>query len=109
MNGTSSAFAVWLRTQRRLAGLSQQAVADGLKGAGFAFHQTQIAKIERGAREVSLAEAAAFVQLFGTTLDEALGLKSGPGSVAADRAARQTILLRQIQDAIAAELPGGAS
>lgn len=103
-----SQFAAWLKAARAGAELSQQKVSDVLRGQGFtALHQTVIAKIERCERPVRLDEAVAMVELFGTTLDVALGLTQGsPDSLAGRRAASQLVLLQQIRASIDAELGG---
>jgi transcriptional regulator with XRE-family HTH domain len=106
---TNVTFAAWLRAARKEAGLSQQKVADALKAEGFAVlgRQSAIAKIERCERPIRLDEAAAFVALFGTTLDVALGiLVDTPGSFASRQLVARTSLLTQIRSVIDAELGG---
>lgn len=106
MADTNAAFIAWLRTTRKEAGLSQQKIADALQDDGFSvFRQTTIAKIERGARPVLLAEAVAIAALFGATLDVALGVRPGDPRPARQLAAR-TSLLTQIRAVIDAELGG---
>jgi hypothetical protein len=69
--------------------------------------QTTIAKIEAVSRPVLLAEAVAMAELFGTTLDAALGLKpDAPVSRTALELARRTSVLQQIQALVDAELGG---
>lgn len=106
---TNAAFTQWLRTVRAEAGLSQQKLADTLRAGGLSnFHQTTVAKIERGERPLRLDEAVAIAELFGTTLDAALGLKPGSeNSLAARDLARRTSVLTTIRAAIDLELGGG--
>jgi len=108
---TNAVFAKWLRTARTKAGLSQQKVADALKAQGYThLHQSNLAKVERGERPVRLAEAVAMAELFGTTVDAALGLKAdAPQGPAAQALARRTSALQRIQALVAAELGGDGS
>ena len=107
MADTSATFIAWLKDARAAAGLSQQNVADALKAQGFRFHQTMIAKIERGERPVRLDEAVAFAALFGTTLDATLGLTvAGLQSGTSLDLARRTSLLQHISSLVEAELGG---
>lgn len=102
-------FAEWLRTARAEVGVSQQKVADALNAAGFTvFRQSAIAKIEAGSRPVLLTEAVAMAELFGTTLDAALGFASGARGVPSWTETRRTVLLRHIVSTIEAELGGDA-
>ncbi|MFI6986108.1 helix-turn-helix domain-containing protein [Embleya sp. NPDC050154] len=66
-------FAAWMRADRKRIGWSQQRIADATTAHGRLFHQTQIAKIERGDRKVSLAEAADIAAAMGSSLAVALG------------------------------------
>jgi transcriptional regulator with XRE-family HTH domain len=95
-------FAAWLRETRTAAGLSQAAVGDRL-----GLPQQTVARIETNARPAKLAEAAAAAELFGTTLDAALGLR--PAAPAADRADlhRARRLLAHIHDAVSMEIARG--
>lgn len=109
MTDTNEAFGQWLRATRSEAGLSQQKVADAMQAAGFTtFRQTKVLKIEQATTAIFLDEAAALAQLFGTTLDVALGLRAVAPIVASQDATRRTALLAQIRKQIDAEL-GGAS
>ncbi|WP_240662698.1 helix-turn-helix transcriptional regulator [Streptomyces sp. WAC 06738] len=111
-------FGDWLRRARRDAGLSQKQLCHALIPAGLRLMQSQITKTERGERPVKLNEAVAMAQMFGTTLDVALGLQPGPSGIAAEeaerravllkQAARRTALLNQLRDQIDAELGGDA-
>lgn len=106
---TEARFAEWLKTARATTGMSQQALADALKAQGFTiFRQTTVWKIETCSRPLLLGEAAAIAELFGTTLDVALGLKPGvPQSKAdAEALARRTTALQLIQRLVDAELGG---
>jgi transcriptional regulator with XRE-family HTH domain len=101
-------FAEWLRTARARAGMSQQKVADALCAQGFTvFRQSTIGKIEAASRPVLLAEAVAMAELFGTTLDAALGLKpDAPQSPTATALAHRTSVLQQIRELADAGLDG---
>lgn len=102
-------FAEWLKAARVEAGLSQQKVADALRAQGVNLHQSNFAKLERGERPVRLAEAVAMAELFGTTIDAALGLRADdPQGLPAQALARRTSVLQRIQRLVDAEL-GGAS
>jgi transcriptional regulator with XRE-family HTH domain len=106
---TEARFAEWLKAARTEAGMSQQKVADALRAQGFTvFRQSAIAKIEGGNRPVLLTEAVAMAELFGTTLDVALGLKPTPQRFEAQALARRTSVLQQIQRLAETELDGGA-
>lgn len=107
---TEARFAEWLKAARTEAGMSQQKVADALRAQGHAnLHQSNFAKIERGERPVRLAEAVAMAELFGTTIDAALGLRADdPQGLPAQALARRTSVLQRIQRLVDAEL-GGAS
>ena len=106
-------FAGWLKTARTEAALSQQNVADALRAQGAPgpiWHQTVVAKIERGERPLRLDEAVALAVLFGTTVDAALGLTGAPEQSAATQAlVRRTSALQQIQALVVAELGGEGS
>lgn len=118
MSDTNECFAQWLRAVRTASGLSQQKVADVLKAQGYtAFHQTTIAKIERGERPVRLDEGVAITSLFGTTLDAALhveDVEASQGSIfqsltqrnaaLGQSLARRTSVLERIEALIEAEL-----
>jgi len=102
-------FAEWLRTARAEAGMSQRMVAEVLRAQGFAvFRQSTIGKIEAGSRPVLLTEAVAMAELFGTTLDVALGLKPMAPRVPSERETRQAALLHRLASSIEAELGGDA-
>ena len=101
------AFSGWLRAARSDAGLSQKDVTQALKPLGLDWHQTKVAKIEAGSLVPRLDEAIALVNLFGATLDAALGLTPGcPDGLASRQAASRLRVLRQIQAAIEGELAG---
>ncbi|MFJ6908004.1 helix-turn-helix domain-containing protein [Streptomyces griseoluteus] len=54
-----------LKVLRMTARLSQEDMAERMRRLGFKMHQTQIAKIENGARSVSLNEALGFARALG--------------------------------------------
>jgi transcriptional regulator with XRE-family HTH domain len=100
-------FAEWLKAARAEVGMSQQKVADALNAAGFTvFRQSTIGKIETASRPVLLAEAVAMAELFGTTLDVALGLNPGAPHVPSWTETRRTVLLQHIAALIEAEMDG---
>lgn len=58
-------FGDLVRQWRRERNWSQEQVASMLRLEGFDMHQTTVAKIERGARPLRVAEAAAIAYIFG--------------------------------------------
>ncbi|UHJ56705.1 helix-turn-helix domain-containing protein [Mycolicibacterium fortuitum] len=58
-------FGEAVRHIRQKRGWSQRELADRVAEEGFALHQTGIAKIERGARPLRVAEAAAIATVLG--------------------------------------------
>lgn len=58
-------FGDLVRQWRRERNWSQEQVASMLRLQGFDMHQTTVAKIERGARPLRVAEAAAIAYIFG--------------------------------------------
>lgn len=67
-----------LREARQHAQMSQAEVAKAMSGNGEEYHQTQIAKIERGARSISLAEAVAFMDAVQGDLHQLVSLLDNP-------------------------------
>lgn len=57
-----------LKAAREHAGLSQEAVAQGMREMGYRFHQQTIGKIEAGDRDVGFHEAVALASVIGTTI-----------------------------------------
>jgi transcriptional regulator with XRE-family HTH domain len=57
-------FGEVVRSWRQDRNWSQEDVADRLRHQGFEMHQTTVAKIERGARPLRVAEAAALADVF---------------------------------------------
>ena len=57
-------FGEVVRTWRTDRGWTQDDVAERLREQGFEMHQTTVAKIERGARPLRVAEAAALAEVF---------------------------------------------
>jgi transcriptional regulator with XRE-family HTH domain len=53
-----------IRLQRQARSWSQEDLARKLQEQGFDFHQTTVAKLERGARPLRVAEAAALALIF---------------------------------------------
>lgn len=58
-------FGEVVRGWRQDRNWSQDEVAEHLRHQGFEMHQTTVAKIERGARPLRVAEAAALAEVFG--------------------------------------------
>ncbi len=54
-----------LKVLRMTARLSQEDMAERMRRLGFKMHQTQIAKIENGARSISFNEALGFAKALG--------------------------------------------
>lgn len=67
-----------MRRVRESLGLKQQDVADKMNEAGFKFHQTQVAKVERGERPVRVNEWFAIANALG--IDAEALLEGGPGT-----------------------------
>jgi transcriptional regulator with XRE-family HTH domain len=64
----SQRLAANLKVARETAGLSQEAVAQGMRETGYRFHQQTIGKIEAGDRIVSAEEASALASVIGTSI-----------------------------------------
>jgi transcriptional regulator with XRE-family HTH domain len=67
-------FGETIRTWRNDRGWPQEEVARRLAWQGFDLHQTTIAKIERGARPLRIAEAAALAEVFEMPITAIFGL-----------------------------------
>lgn len=74
---SDTAFGKRIKSQRENRKLSQAQMARILSNRGVPIHATAIAKIESGDRSVRINEAAAFADLFETTVDALLG-RIGP-------------------------------
>lgn len=70
-----SNFAAALKARRTAAGISQQHVAMtmAMLYGHTNWHQTTVAKVEAGEREVRLAEAVALAQIVGSPLSQLIG------------------------------------
>jgi hypothetical protein len=87
--------------------MSQQTGAPALSAAGLTvFRRSRIGQIGTASRPVRLAEAVAMAELFGTTLDVALGLNPGAPHVPSWTETRRTVLLQHIAALIEAEMDG---
>lgn len=64
----SETFRSNLRLKREQRGLSQAEIARRMTERGHLLHQTQIAKIESGARNIPLSEADALAAVVGESL-----------------------------------------
>ncbi|MCV7060278.1 helix-turn-helix domain-containing protein [Mycolicibacterium vaccae] len=69
-------FGELVRGWRQDRGWSQEDVAERLRRQGFEMHQTTVAKIERGARPLRVAEATALAEVFEMPLMTVFGLDS---------------------------------
>lgn len=94
-------FANAVRDARLAAGVSQDDLATQMAQRGFDFHQTTIAKIERGARRVTVGEAAELADIVGIPL--AAVLERDPASVSARRVEIETKTRQVLVDLIALE------
>jgi transcriptional regulator with XRE-family HTH domain len=65
-------FGIRLRAFRRVRGWSQAELAEEMKGAGFNWRQTTVAKAEAAERPLRLNEAMEVAATFGMTLTEFL-------------------------------------
>lgn len=72
-------FGEALRSWRQERGWSQEDAAERLRRQGFEMHQTTVAKIERGARPLRIAEAAALVEVFELPTIAILGVTETAG------------------------------
>jgi transcriptional regulator with XRE-family HTH domain len=64
----SQRLAANLKAAREAAGLSQEAVAQGMRDAGYRFYQQTIGKIEAGDRTVSAEELFALASVIGSSV-----------------------------------------
>ncbi|WP_448002548.1 helix-turn-helix domain-containing protein [Agromyces bauzanensis] len=96
-----SAFARAVRDARLALGLSQDDLGARMAQRGYDFHQTTIAKIERGARRVAVGEAAELADILGIPLAAVLG--RDPASVSARRAQIEAKTRRVLADLAALE------
>ncbi|WP_458116992.1 helix-turn-helix transcriptional regulator [Arthrobacter sp. D2-10] len=69
-----ASFGEALRKFRLASGLTQEELARRLSDRGFSATQTMVAKIERGDRPTSIAEAAVIAAYFGTPVQSFLPL-----------------------------------
>ncbi|GAA1768434.1 helix-turn-helix domain-containing protein [Agromyces humatus] len=94
-------FANAVRDARLAAGMSQDDLGTRMARRGFDFHQTTIAKIERGARRVTVGEAAELADIVGIPL--AAVLERDPASMPAKRAQLEAKTRAVIIDLVALE------
>ncbi|WP_368681895.1 helix-turn-helix domain-containing protein [Mycobacterium intracellulare] len=87
-------FGEALRRWRQERGWSQEDVAERLRRQGFEMHQTTVAKIERGARPLRIAEAAALVEVFELPAIAILGITE-----TADRTSIPDVRRRELDEA----------
>lgn len=96
-------FAAALRDRRRARGWSQAHLAAAMRGLGFSWAQTTVAKIEAATRPVTITEAAALAALLGATVDGMLGV-AGDVELIAEVVWTRHRLARLEADAAAAAL-----
>ncbi|AQA02109.1 hypothetical protein BVC93_06340 [Mycobacterium sp. MS1601] len=87
-------FGEHLRGWRQDRNWSQEDVAERLRRQGFEMHQTTVAKIERGARPLRVAEAAALAEVFEMPIITVLGVEA-----ATDFAASPDTYQRELEQA----------
>ncbi|MBP2522277.1 helix-turn-helix domain-containing protein [Rhodococcus sp. PvP104] len=58
---------------RKMNGVTQQALADALTERGLKFHDSSVAKMEKGKRRVSLIESSIIAEVLGVDLDYLIG------------------------------------
>lgn len=90
----SRRIAVNVKTARENAGLSQEALAQGMREMGHRFHQQTIGKIEAGDRHVSISEGLALARVLGTNIE----MLTRPAEHTAD-AFRILIAARRVREA----------
>lgn len=106
MTTPNATFAAWMKAERTRTRMSQDKLAMALRARGVMISQSQIAKVERVEHGLPLEWAVAITEVFGATLDVALGV-AAPDAAAqqlAALAARRTGVLYELKAAIAAEL-----
>ena len=82
-------FARTLLKLRKIAGLTQEQLAERMAAAGNAMHRSAIAKIESGDRSVSVGEAVQFAEVLGVNLDELTSRR--PWDTTRDRAHHERV------------------
>lgn len=87
-------FGETIRIWRNERGWPQEEVARRLRWQGFDLHQTTIAKIERGARPLRIAEAAALAEVFEMPITAIFGL-----TLPEDRTANLDAQRRELEQA----------
>jgi len=103
MNAPQEVFAAWLKAERKRAGMSQDKLVTALQHGGHKIRQTQISRIERGGRPLSLNEAGIIAAVFGATLGDIFGAATPDAEMRA-LASRRTAVLYELKATIAAEL-----
>ncbi len=73
------AFAKNARHRRKMLGLSQAYVALMMEAYGIRWHQTVLAKVESGDRDVKVHEAYALAAFYGVALDDLISGNYGEG------------------------------
>ncbi|QEX12129.1 helix-turn-helix transcriptional regulator [Rhodococcus erythropolis] len=62
-------FGQWLSERRKMLGISQQEIADRLTAAGIKFHDSSVARIEKGKRRVTVDEAEVISRILGVDIN----------------------------------------
>jgi transcriptional regulator with XRE-family HTH domain len=101
----ASVFRRQLRAEREHRGWSQAEMVVRLKDHGIDLPATAIAKIETGVRGVSVSEASAIADLFGTSVDQLIGRRARPASDRDFRFRRLVDAAQQAVDGAAAYKP----
>ena len=95
-------FARQLFKLRKMAGLTQEQLAERMTAAGNTMHRSAIAKIESGDRSVPVGEAVQFAEVLGVDLGELTTERSG--DTVRDRALRERmevqIRVRNLRDLV---------
>lgn len=95
-------FATALRDRRRTRAWSQAHLAAAMRGLGFSWAQTTVAKTEAATRPVTIAEAVALAALLGDTVDAMLGQEKHLGLIADLVWARHRLTRARYDAAVAA-------
>lgn len=102
-----------IRVVREAQGMSQQDVADQVADHGVRWHQTTVAKVEAGERELRLSEAVAVADVLGVEVAVLVGADHDDTAEAQGRAAELDAMAQWVESRRrrvrgADELGGGA-
>jgi transcriptional regulator with XRE-family HTH domain len=106
MTTPNETFAAWMKAERKRTGMSQDKLAVALQDRGVRISQSQIAKVERVEHGLPLEWAVAIADVFGASVDVALGIAAADADAQrlAALVGRRTSALYELKAAIAAEL-----